>query len=42
MTRKQLNQQAMLESVAAFLGLRASDLAANPAIAAIAANLQSI
>ena len=32
----------MLESVAAFLGLRASDLAANPAIAAIAATLQTI
>jgi hypothetical protein len=42
MTRKQLNQQAMLESVAAFLGLRATDLAANPAIAAIAATLQTI
>ncbi len=32
----------MLESVASFLGLRASDLAANPAIAAIAASLQTI
>ena len=42
MTRKQLNQQAMLESVAAFLGLRATDLAVNPVIATIAATLTNI
>lgn len=42
MTRKQLNQQAMLESVATFLGLRANDLAVNPVIATIAATLTHI
>ena len=42
MTRKQLNQQAMLESVATFLGLRATDLAVNPVIATIAATLTNI
>ena len=42
MTRNQLNQQAMLESVAAFLGLRATDLAVNPVIATIAATLTNI
>jgi len=42
MTRKQLNQQAMLESVATFLGLRANDLAVNPVIATIAATLTNI
>jgi 5-hydroxyisourate hydrolase-like protein (transthyretin family) len=42
MNRKQLNQQAMLESVAAFLGLRASDLAINPVIANNTAILNAI
>ncbi|MFA5974456.1 MAG: hypothetical protein WC780_19055 [Lentimicrobiaceae bacterium] len=42
MTRKQLNQQAMLESVATFLGLHATDLAVNPVIATIAATLTNI
>jgi len=42
MTRKQLNQQAMLESVATFLGLRATDLAVNPVIATNAATLTTI
>jgi hypothetical protein len=42
MTRNQLNQQAMLESVAAFLGLRATDLAVNPVIATLAATLTNI
>jgi hypothetical protein len=42
MNRKQLNQQAMLESVAAFLGLRASDLAVNPLIANNAVILNDI
>lgn len=42
MTRKLLNQQAMLESVAAFLGLRATELAANPMIAVIATTLINI
>jgi hypothetical protein len=42
MTRNQLNQQAMLESVATFLGLRATDLAVNPAIAILAATLTQI
>jgi hypothetical protein len=32
MTRKQLNHQAALECIAAFLGLRAADLAVNPLI----------
>ena len=42
MTRNQLNQQAMLESVAAFLGLRATNLAVNPFIATIATTLTNI
>jgi hypothetical protein len=42
MNRKQLNYQAMLESVAALLGLRAADLAVNPLIADNAAILNNI
>lgn len=42
MTRKQLNQQAMLESVDSFLGRNESNLAVNPVIATIAAILATI